>query len=217
MQAGTADTLSDRSRLPKAVHRVQKGEPTDARRLGLVGAGTRTDSPWARGLAGVMGSLHLPAAMAAPPQTVAKVTGLCLQDERVLGQVHPAPVKPLRRAPRADGSDAGLSLPGARVFVLLLVLVSILWIPVIQASQSGQLFIYIQAISSYLQPPVAVVFIMGCFWKRTNEKVAWPPQDRRGGGWRGKPRTSCLGCRWGGGVGGGCCPAFGQKATGVLF
>jgi sodium/myo-inositol cotransporter 11 len=59
----------------------------------------------------------------------------------------------------------------SRVFVLLLVLVSILWIPVVQASHGGQLFIYIQAISSYLQPPVAVVFIMGCFWKRTNEKV----------------------------------------------
>lgn len=59
-----------------------------------------------------------------------------------------------------------------RVFVLLLVVVSVLWIPVVQASQGGQLFVYIQAISSYLQPPVAVVFIMGCFWKRTNEKVA---------------------------------------------
>lgn len=56
--------------------------------------------------------------------------------------------------------------------MLLLVLGSILWIPVIQASQGGQLFIYIQSISSYLQPPVAVVFILGCFWKRANEKVA---------------------------------------------
>ncbi|XP_063788496.1 sodium/myo-inositol cotransporter 2 [Pseudophryne corroboree] len=60
-----------------------------------------------------------------------------------------------------------------RVFVLLLVVVSILWIPLVQASQGGQLFIYIQSISSYLQPPVAVVFIAGCFWKRTNEKGAF--------------------------------------------
>lgn len=59
----------------------------------------------------------------------------------------------------------------SRVFVLVLVVVSILWIPLVQASQGGQLFIYIQSISSYLQPPVAVVFIAGCFWKRTNEKV----------------------------------------------
>uniref|UniRef100_A0A670KHZ4 Sodium/myo-inositol cotransporter 2 n=1 Tax=Podarcis muralis TaxID=64176 RepID=A0A670KHZ4_PODMU len=60
-----------------------------------------------------------------------------------------------------------------RVFVLLLVVISILWIPLVQASQGGQLFIYIQTISSYLQPPVAVVFILGCFWKRTNEKGAF--------------------------------------------
>nr|XP_010985237.2 sodium/myo-inositol cotransporter 2 [Camelus dromedarius]XP_031288885.1 sodium/myo-inositol cotransporter 2 [Camelus dromedarius] len=73
---------------------------------------------------------------------------------------------------RPRASEKELMIVG-RVFVLLLVLVSILWIPVVQASQGGQLFIYIQAISSYLQPPVAVIFIMGCFWKRTNEKGAF--------------------------------------------
>ncbi|NXT73487.1 SC5AB protein, partial [Zapornia atra] len=60
-----------------------------------------------------------------------------------------------------------------RVFVLLLTVVSILWIPLVQAGQGGQLFIYIQSISSYLQPPVAIVFILGCFWKRANEKGAF--------------------------------------------
>lgn len=60
-----------------------------------------------------------------------------------------------------------------RVFVLVLVGVSVLWIPVVQASQGGQLFIYIQSISTYLQPPVSIVFILGCFWKRTNEKVRY--------------------------------------------
>ncbi|XP_032098872.1 sodium/myo-inositol cotransporter 2 isoform X1 [Sapajus apella] len=73
---------------------------------------------------------------------------------------------------RPRASEKELMIVG-RVFVMLLVLVSILWIPVVQASQGGQLFIYIQSISSYLQPPVAVVFIMGCFWKRTNEKGAF--------------------------------------------
>ncbi|XP_057605078.1 sodium/myo-inositol cotransporter 2 isoform X2 [Hippopotamus amphibius kiboko] len=73
---------------------------------------------------------------------------------------------------RPWASEKELMIVG-RVFVLLLVLVSILWIPVVQASQGGQLFIYIQSISSYLQPPVAVIFIMGCFWKRTNEKGAF--------------------------------------------
>uniref|UniRef100_A0A8C5KCI6 Sodium/myo-inositol cotransporter 2 n=2 Tax=Jaculus jaculus TaxID=51337 RepID=A0A8C5KCI6_JACJA len=73
---------------------------------------------------------------------------------------------------RPRASERELMIVG-RVFVLILVLVSILWIPVVQASQGGQLFIYIQSISSYLQPPVAVIFIMGCFWKRTNEKGAF--------------------------------------------
>lgn len=83
-----------------------------------------------------------------------------------------------------------------RIFVFALVLVSILWIPIVQASQGGQLFIYIQSISSYLQPPVAMVFIMGCFWKRTNEKVTldWGHNTRvlstsaggNGGEWSGR-------------------------------
>ncbi|XP_068764255.1 sodium/myo-inositol cotransporter 2 isoform X9 [Struthio camelus] len=60
-----------------------------------------------------------------------------------------------------------------RIFVLLLTVVSILWIPLVQAGQGGQLFIYMQSISSYLQPPVAMVFILGCFWKRANEKGAF--------------------------------------------
>nr|XP_040132979.1 sodium/myo-inositol cotransporter 2 isoform X3 [Ictidomys tridecemlineatus] len=73
---------------------------------------------------------------------------------------------------RPRASEKELMIVG-RVFVVLLVLVSILWIPAVQASQGGQLFIYIQSISSYLQPPVAVVFILGCFWRRANEKGAF--------------------------------------------
>ncbi|XP_067859099.1 sodium/myo-inositol cotransporter 2 isoform X2 [Heptranchias perlo] len=60
-----------------------------------------------------------------------------------------------------------------RVFVLVLVVLSVLWIPLVQMSQGGQLFMYIQSISSYLQPPVAVVFMAGCFWRRANEMGAF--------------------------------------------
>lgn len=52
-----------------------------------------------------------------------------------------------------------------------MVLVSILWIPVVQQMQGGQLYIYIQAISAYLAPPIAAVYIMAVFWKRMNEQV----------------------------------------------
>ncbi|KAI7803357.1 sodium/myo-inositol cotransporter 2 [Triplophysa rosa] len=78
----------------------------------------------------------------------------------------------LWRYVRRSASEWELMIVG-RVFVLVLVVVSVLWIPLVQASQGGQLFIYIQSISMYLQPPVSVVFLSGCFWKRANEKGAF--------------------------------------------
>lgn len=59
-----------------------------------------------------------------------------------------------------------------RVFILVLIGVSIAWIPVVQSAQSGQLFDYIQSITSYLTPPVAAVFMLAVFCKRVNEAVS---------------------------------------------
>uniref|UniRef100_A0A8C5GBA5 Sodium/myo-inositol cotransporter 2 n=1 Tax=Gouania willdenowi TaxID=441366 RepID=A0A8C5GBA5_GOUWI len=73
---------------------------------------------------------------------------------------------------RSQASEWELMIVG-RVFVLVLIVLSVLWIPIVQASQGGQLFIYIQSISNYLQPPVSVIFLCGCFWKRANEKGAF--------------------------------------------
>lgn len=58
-----------------------------------------------------------------------------------------------------------------RVWVLCIVAISICWIPVVQAAQSGQLFDYIQSVSSYLAPPIASVFLLAVFVKRVNETV----------------------------------------------
>lgn len=60
-----------------------------------------------------------------------------------------------------------------RVWVLCIVAISICWIPIVQAAQSGQLFDYIQSVSSYLAPPIAAVFLLAVFVKRVNEKVRW--------------------------------------------
>uniref|UniRef100_A0A7N8YC37 Solute carrier family 5 member 1 n=1 Tax=Mastacembelus armatus TaxID=205130 RepID=A0A7N8YC37_9TELE len=49
----------------------------------------------------------------------------------------------------------------------------IAWIPVVQSAQSGQLFDYIQSITSYLTPPVAAVFMLAIFCKRVNESGAF--------------------------------------------
>ncbi|KAL4647399.1 sodium/glucose cotransporter 2 isoform X1 [Arapaima gigas] len=60
-----------------------------------------------------------------------------------------------------------------RVWVLCIVSISICWIPVVQAAQSGQLFDYIQSVSSYLAPPIAAVFFLAVFLKRVNEPGAF--------------------------------------------
>ncbi|XP_037548025.1 sodium/glucose cotransporter 1 [Nematolebias whitei] len=60
-----------------------------------------------------------------------------------------------------------------RVFILALIGVSIAWIPIVQSAQSGQLFDYIQSITSYLTPPVAAVFMLAIFCKRVNEPGAF--------------------------------------------
>lgn len=56
---------------------------------------------------------------------------------------------------------------------MILIGVSIAWIPVVQSAQSGQLFDYIQSITSYLAPPVAAVFMLAIFCKRVNEPVSF--------------------------------------------
>ena len=58
-----------------------------------------------------------------------------------------------------------------RVFVLALVAISILWIPIIRAAQGSRLFDYIQAVQSFLAPPVAACYLLGVLWKRINEEV----------------------------------------------
>ena len=58
-----------------------------------------------------------------------------------------------------------------RVFVCVMVVLSIIWIPVIANMQGGQLYIYIQAIAAYLSPPIAAVYLIAVLWKRGNEQV----------------------------------------------
>lgn len=60
-----------------------------------------------------------------------------------------------------------------RLFVLALVTVSVLWIPVIDASAGSQFFYYIQMVTSYLAPPVCAVYVLAVFWPRVNEPGAF--------------------------------------------
>ncbi|XP_047554192.1 solute carrier family 5 member 4 isoform X1 [Lutra lutra] len=73
---------------------------------------------------------------------------------------------------KKQASEKELLIAG-RLFIILLIVISILWVPLVQVSQNGQLFHYIEAISSYLGPPIAAVFLLAIFCKRVNEQGAF--------------------------------------------
>ncbi|XP_036209426.1 sodium/glucose cotransporter 1 isoform X2 [Myotis myotis] len=73
---------------------------------------------------------------------------------------------------RKTATEKELMLAG-RVFILVLIGISIAWVPIVQSAQSGQLFDYIQSITSYLGPPIAAVFLLAVFCKRVNEQGAF--------------------------------------------
>ncbi|XP_066299559.1 sodium/glucose cotransporter 4-like [Branchiostoma lanceolatum] len=73
---------------------------------------------------------------------------------------------------RTQSTERELMIVG-RLFVVLLIVVSIVWIPIVQAAQGGQLFNYIQAVTGYLSPPICACFILGIFWKRMTEPGAF--------------------------------------------
>lgn len=57
-----------------------------------------------------------------------------------------------------------------RLVVIVMVIISILWIPIIQQMQGGQLFLYIQEVSAYFSPPIAATYLVAILWPRGNEK-----------------------------------------------
>ncbi|XP_045442431.1 sodium/glucose cotransporter 5 isoform X3 [Pipistrellus kuhlii] len=75
-----------------------------------------------------------------------------------------------RLRPRAGERE--LLLVG-RLVIVVLIGVSVAWIPVLQGANSGQLFIYMQSVTSSLAPPVTAVFVLGVFWGRANEQGAF--------------------------------------------
>uniref|UniRef100_A0A8C6ZT40 Solute carrier family 5 member 9 n=1 Tax=Nothoprocta perdicaria TaxID=30464 RepID=A0A8C6ZT40_NOTPE len=78
-----------------------------------------------------------------------------------------------RKASEQELMIVGRSLHFFIVFILILVVISILWIPIIQSANSGKLFDYIQSITSYLAPPITALFILAIFCKRINEPGAF--------------------------------------------
>lgn len=73
---------------------------------------------------------------------------------------------------RRKASQRELLIVG-RMFVVVMVGISIAWVPVIIEMQGGQTYLYIQEVAGYLTPPIAALFLLGVFWKRCNEKGAF--------------------------------------------
>ncbi|NWV02125.1 SC5AA protein, partial [Upupa epops] len=73
---------------------------------------------------------------------------------------------------RPGAGERELLLVGRVVTVVLLAL-SVVWIPILQSSSGGQLYVYIQAVTSSLAPPVTAVFVLAVFWPRANEQGAF--------------------------------------------
>lgn len=73
---------------------------------------------------------------------------------------------------RQKASQRELLIVG-RIFVVIMVAISIAWVPVIIEMQGGQTYLYIQEVAGYLTPPIAALFLLGVFWKRCNEKGAF--------------------------------------------
>ncbi|XP_006024115.1 sodium/glucose cotransporter 5 isoform X3 [Alligator sinensis] len=76
------------------------------------------------------------------------------------------------RKVRLDAGERELLLVG-RLTTVVLVAISVVWIPILQSSSGGQLYIYIQSVTSALAPPVTAVFALAVFWRRANEQGAF--------------------------------------------
>jgi SSS family solute:Na+ symporter len=55
---------------------------------------------------------------------------------------------------------------------VILVFVSLGWIPFMKSLMSGGIFHYLQSVQAYISPPIAAVFLFGLFYKWINAKGA---------------------------------------------
>lgn len=71
---------------------------------------------------------------------------------------------------RKKATQAELMVVG-RVTVMILVVISIVWLPIMDAAQGGMFWFYFIGIRSYFLPQMCILFVLGLFWKRLTEQV----------------------------------------------
>lgn len=72
---------------------------------------------------------------------------------------------------RPQASDKNLVRFG-QIATIVLVIVSLGWIPFMKALMGGGIFHYLQSVQAYISPPIAAVFLFGLFYKWINAKGA---------------------------------------------
>ena len=58
-----------------------------------------------------------------------------------------------------------------RIFIVLMCVIAILWVPMVKAFQSGRLFNYMVAVEGYVGSPLGVLFLLSIFSTRITETV----------------------------------------------
>ena len=59
-----------------------------------------------------------------------------------------------------------------RTTTVVMTALGLLWLPIMKSIAGGGLYKYIQAVQSFLAPPIVAVFVLGLFWRRMNLKGA---------------------------------------------
>ena len=72
---------------------------------------------------------------------------------------------------KPETSQKKLVLIGRTTTVVMTAL-GLLWLPIMKSISGGGLYQYIQAVQSFLAPPIVAVFVLGLCWKRMNLKGA---------------------------------------------
>lgn len=60
-----------------------------------------------------------------------------------------------------------------RLATSTVVIFGLIWIPIMKAMAGGGIYKYLQQVQGYLAPPITAVFLLGLFWKRTNQTGAF--------------------------------------------
>jgi SSS family solute:Na+ symporter len=57
-----------------------------------------------------------------------------------------------------------------RLTTVVMTALGLIWVPIMKAVSGGGLYQYIQAVQSFLAPPIVAVFLLGLCWKRCNTR-----------------------------------------------